>query len=283
MILFFLILILVVICTLLFLNNGPVCTPRLNGIKVAVGLTTIPERLGQMDTTIQSLLHQTYPIDAIIVSVPYYSARRDQVYDMSKISDNVKSNVHIHRTHDYGPATKVVGLMEYVNLIKQPGEEWWIMWCDDDNKYNRHTVETYVEKLNMYPHSAVCVASFEKHVAYSTHDGDSKGTLEGFAGVMCRYNDMPDLSLAYKPVTAEMYHHQMTSIEKDMFHSDDYTISYYLRRHGINLIKVSTSKYNWKIAIETEVKDASNNNGLHLLQDHLATYGRLRDFLEPTV
>ncbi len=278
-----LLIILIVLGILLYLSlrSRQSCT-RLQGVKIAVGLTTIPDRLGLMDTTIQSLLHQTYPIDAIVLSVPYYSARRDQAYDLSKISDSVKSNVQIHRTHDYGPATKAVGLMEYVKLIKKPGEEWWVMWCDDDRKYNRHTVETYVEKLNMYPRSAVCVASYEKNIAYSTHDGDSKATLGGFAGVMCRYDDMPDLSLAYRPVTADMYR-QMASIEKDLFHSDDYTISYFLRRHGLNLIQVSTPKYNWKLADETIVKEASDNNALYILQDHIATYGRVRDFLEPTL
>jgi len=120
--------------------------------KVIVTLTTIPSRLKYLNETILSLVDQSANIDEIVLSLPIKSIREPCEGDPYKLKNETieilkKYNVTIWRTKkDYGPATKLLGILERElpkNLSKE--EEPLIITVDDDKCYNKECVKNLLE------------------------------------------------------------------------------------------------------------------------------------------
>lgn len=119
-------------------------------------LTTIPSRIHFVHLTVNSLLNQKRPFDRIYVCIPHMSARFDCAYDIPE-SLSSRSDIVILRGTDYGPATKVLGLLE-ANL-PDIGPSTRIFYCDDDRIYDPDRSSEFYDASIAHPDSVICQAT----------------------------------------------------------------------------------------------------------------------------
>jgi len=110
-----------------------------------VSFTTIPDRLdlGLPTTTIQSILQQTHRPDILLINIPEVSRKgvvykKEKAEELEKLDPSVKIN---WLSNDYGPITKLMGTIEYIDAHKI--EDALICLVDDDGSY----VPTMIEEL----------------------------------------------------------------------------------------------------------------------------------------
>ncbi len=126
--------------------------------KVIVTLTTIPSRLKNINEVIISLLKQTIKADEIVLSLPLKSLREPNiVYELSheqKIFFDTNNITILRPINDYGPATKLLGVLER-ELERGTNTEPLIITVDDDKKYDKNTVKVLLEGWKRHPDSVV--------------------------------------------------------------------------------------------------------------------------------
>lgn len=119
-----------------------------NTWNIVISLTTIPSRIVNLDKTINSLLEQTLPIDAIILNVPYYSNRLKCPYPEILISH---PKLIINRCPDFGPATKILGTLMRPEIL----DSTTIIFLDDDRNYDKILVENLYKESVKYPDEVI--------------------------------------------------------------------------------------------------------------------------------
>jgi hypothetical protein len=214
--------------------------------------------------TIQSLLAQSRPADQIILSVPEKLARTGERFgdipkELQALADDGK--LKIHRTKDYGPATKFIGPLE---VGGDPDDK--ICWLDDDILYSPLLLQTLAEELDTRPKTALGVCGFfmtgATGYAIAPDHGGHAEILEGFGGVMCRRSDMPKADL-WPAIPASEFA-GLSATARARFLADDYMMSTELRKAGTATLVCNTPKLNrgnsLKIRPEGLGADALQNN-----------------------
>ena len=123
-------------------------------MQFVVSLTTIPDRVPYLEITIASLLQQSKKPDAIYVCLPHYSKRFQKPYPLPTFTDE---RIKLVRCQDYGPATKILGL-----LAECPPEitnETRIVFCDDDRIYDHGHLEALYDASLEKPNTVICLAT----------------------------------------------------------------------------------------------------------------------------
>ena len=232
--------------------------------KIIVGLTTTPTRIGKIMPTIQSLLAQSRPADQIILSVPEKLARTGERFgDIPKeiLALAKAGKLQIHRTKDYGPATKFIGPLE---VGGDPDDK--ICWLDDDILYSPLLLQTLADELETRPTTALGVCGFfmtgNTGYAIAPDHGGHAEILEGFGGVMCRRSDMPKADL-WPAIPASEFA-GLSPVARAKFLADDYMMSTELRKAGTATLVCNTPELNrgnsLKIRPEGLGADALQNN-----------------------
>ena len=238
---------------------------------VIVGLTTTPTRIGKIMPTIQSLLAQSRPADQIILSVPEKLARTGERFgDIPKeilaLADAGK--LQIHRTKDYGPATKFIGPLE---VCGDPDDK--ICWLDDDILYSPLLLQTLADELETRPKTALGVCGFfmtgATGYAIAPDHGGHAEILEGFGGVMCRRSDMPKADL-WPAIPASEFA-GLSPVARAKFLADDYMMSTELRKAGTATLVCATPDLNRTNALKIRPEGL----GADALQNNKGTGGNL--------
>jgi len=118
----------------------------MNKKHVVISLTTIPSRITKIGPTIDSLINQSYKVDAIYISIPPFCDRLGTKYPEYVFPPEVTI---IHPSKDYGPATKLLGLLECVDVKD------YIVIVDDDRHYDKELVEKLLAKSDEEPNSII--------------------------------------------------------------------------------------------------------------------------------
>lgn len=114
-------------------------------MRVVASLTTIPSRIENIEKTLNSIINQSYKLDAIYLNIPYTCQKEDSEYNIpSRLGDNC----HIMRCQDYGPITKIVGA-----LISEKDPDTIIITFDDDKIYPEELVKKMLYK---HQHNSDC-------------------------------------------------------------------------------------------------------------------------------
>ena len=79
---------------------------------IYISLSTIPQRLKNLNETIETLLKQTKKPDKIFVNIPFKYRRFKQTIKDDELPKFDNSIVEITRCEDYGPATKLLGSLD---------------------------------------------------------------------------------------------------------------------------------------------------------------------------
>jgi hypothetical protein len=199
-----------------------------------ISLTTTPSRIRLIRPVLESLAEQSCVADAILLNVPHRSRRVGQEY---VIPDWIAafSSVHVRRCRDYGPATKLLGALEFEN---DPAT--LLITVDDDTCYPPFMTEALLNTWHEHGDHVYCSAGFNisepnefaQNIAGHLHGirGHMRPVhvAEGYGGVLYRrglfgddifdIEDMPDCVLF----------------------SDDLYISNYLSRAGVKKFTVET-------------------------------------------
>ena len=238
---------------------------------VIVGLTTTPTRIGKIMPTIQSLLAQSRPADQIILSVPEKLARTGERFgDMPKeiLALAEAGKLQIHRTKDYGPATKFIGPLE---VGGDPDDK--ICWLDDDILYSPLLLQTLADELETRPKTALGVCGFfmtgNTGYAIAPDHGGHAEILEGFGGVMCRRSDMPKADL-WPAIPASEFA-GLSPVARAKFLADDYMMSTELRKAGTATLVCNTPELNRSNALKIRPEGL----GADALQNNKGTGGNL--------
>ena len=103
-------------------------------------------RITKIGPTIDSLINQSYKVDAIYISIPPFCDRLGTKYPEYVFPPEVTI---IHPSKDYGPATKLLGLLECVDVKD------YIVIVDDDRHYDKELVEKLLAKSDEEPNSII--------------------------------------------------------------------------------------------------------------------------------
>jgi len=189
------------------------------GRKIIVTLTTIPSRLANIGPTLVSINKQSVAVDEIVLSLPKDSLREPQKgVDPYKMNEGLKLLMHhlnttIYRcTKDYGPATKLLGLLERELPKKHSLDtEPIIITIDDDKIYHFDVIKQLLQGWKRKPDHALCrTGSVIKIINNKVKETPKKGcyikkdlpidVVFGTGGVLYRPSFFDDTIFDFKQV-----------------------------------------------------------------------------------
>lgn len=112
--------------------------------KFVVSFTTSPTRIGKCGPMIHSILNQTRKPDLFLLNIPEEFARTGETYNVPKY---IRKSLTVNRIDtDYGPATKILPAVMYLNKEKFDPATTRIIYLDDDIAYPPKMIDSY-EKM----------------------------------------------------------------------------------------------------------------------------------------
>ena len=192
-------------------------------MKYIVSFTTSPKRIHQIFEMVHSLVNQTYDADLIILNIPKVFNRTSEIYDVPK---SLRKLVHINVVErDYGPATKIVPTIAYLNENNYDKESTRIVYLDDDIVYPNvmlETIDSYVKINNDNVYSISGFNFINLNICGLRTDNRECSVAEGYGGVCVKLSMFKDDFTDY---IDEMIKH------KQCFLSDDVVLSNYYHKH----------------------------------------------------
>ena len=122
--------------------------------RVIVSLSTLPDRIGNLEPTIRSLVEQTRPPDEIVIAVPQFSKRQGKQYVVPDYLAKIPRVRILRCPEDWGPATKFIPVIQE-ELAGGRGDTLVVV-VDDDRTYPRDALETYLHYHAQLPEAALC-------------------------------------------------------------------------------------------------------------------------------
>ena len=127
---------------------------RADNNRVIASLTTLPDRIFNLEPTLRCLLNQTRPPDEIVLSIPEFSVRQKRPYSIPKYLSQFPTLRIVPCKTDWGPATKFIPLVQ--EELAAGRADTLIMVVDDDRIYPRDALETYLHYHEQFPNAALC-------------------------------------------------------------------------------------------------------------------------------
>ena len=84
---------------------------------IYVSISTIPQRLKNINESIESLLKQTKKPDKIFVDIPFKYKRFSETIEESQIPNFHNNCVEVTRCEDFGPGTKLLGSLKNLQFL----------------------------------------------------------------------------------------------------------------------------------------------------------------------
>ena len=126
----------------------------LPGRRVIASLTTLPDRIANLEPTIRSLLEQTRPPDEIVLAIPKFSIRQKMEYTVPAYLKEIPRVRILRCEKDWGPATKFIPVIQE-ELAGGRGETL-MMVVDDDRIYPKDALEIFLHYHQQMPEAALC-------------------------------------------------------------------------------------------------------------------------------
>ncbi len=126
--------------------------------RVVVSMTTIPSRIGLIDSVIDALLGQTYRDIDLRLYIPLACHRTGGGYEVpdrlaARAREDARFTIRRIAT-DYGPATKLLGAYEDLSARDCPPTAC-VITVDDDILLESHAIEELIEASGRYPGEAL--------------------------------------------------------------------------------------------------------------------------------
>ena len=137
-----------------FIRETLAAHSALDNRRVIASLSTVPDRIHNLEPTIQSLLKQTRPPDEIVLAIPEFSIREQRPYVVPEYLSRLPRVRVLRCPEDWGPATKFIPVVREELSVGR--RDTLIMVLDDDRVYPRDALETYLHYNQQLPGAALC-------------------------------------------------------------------------------------------------------------------------------
>ena len=171
---------------------------------IYVSISTIPQRLKNISTSIESLLTQTQKPDKIFINIPNKYKRFNEIINDEQIPKFFDKRVEITRCEDCGPGTKLLGSLDKLN------KNSLLILADDDHVYEDYMIEKFYYFYSKAPDNAY---------SFYVHPLGTFGVGQGADGFGINTNHLSGIKIFYDKIVKNY---------KELFLYDDLWISYFL-------------------------------------------------------
>ena len=171
---------------------------------IYISISTIPQRLKNLNQSVESLLKQTRKPDKIFINIPYNYKRFNETIRDNQIPKFDNSLVEITRCEDCGPGTKLLGSL---NKFEKNS---LVILADDDHVYEDYMIEKFFYFYSKAPNNAY---------SFYVHPLGNFGIGQGADGFAINTNHLTGIKIFYDKVVRDY---------KELFLYDDLWISYFL-------------------------------------------------------
>ena len=171
---------------------------------IYVSLSTIPQRIKNLNKSVDSLLKQSQKPDKIFINIPFKYRRFSETINDEQIPKFDSDIVEITRCEDCGPGTKLLGSL---NKLKRDSV---IILADDDNIYEDYMIEKFFYYYSLVPKNSY---------SFYVHPLGKFGIGQGADGFAINTNHLNGIKNFYDRVVKDY---------KELFLYDDLWISYFL-------------------------------------------------------
>ena len=179
---------------------------------IYVSLSTIPQRLKNLNESVKSLLKQTRRPDKIFVNIPFKYKRFSETIEDNQIPKFDSSIVEITRCEDCGPGTKLLGSLDKFE------KNSLVILVDDDHTYEDYMIEKFFYFYSKAPDNAY---------SFYVHPLGNFGIGQGADGFAINTNHLEGIKNFYDKIVKDY---------KELFLYDDLWISYFLYFYKNNKI-----------------------------------------------
>jgi len=171
---------------------------------IYISISAIPQRLKNLNQSVESLLKQTRKPDKIFINIPYKYKRFNETIKDNQIPKFDNSLVEVTRCEDCGPGTKLLGSL---NKFEKNS---LVILADDDHVYEDYMVEKFFYFYSKAPNNAY---------SFYVHPLGNFGIGQGADGFAINTNHLTGIKNFYDKVVKDY---------KELFLYDDLWISYFL-------------------------------------------------------
>ena len=171
---------------------------------IYISISTIPQRIKNLNESVKSLLNQTKKPDKIFINIPFKYERFTDVVEDDQIPKFDNNLIEITRCEDCGPATKLLGSL---NKLKKNS---LVILADDDHIYENYMIEKFFHFYSKAPNNAY---------SFYVHPLGKFGIGQGADGFAINTNHLTGIKKFYDKVVKNY---------KELFLYDDLWISYFL-------------------------------------------------------
>jgi len=213
---------------------------------IYVSLSTIPQRVKNINLSVDSLLKQTKKPDKIFINIPNKYKRFDEVVNDNQIPKFSDSRVEVTRCEDCGPGTKLLGSLDKLN------KNSLLILADDDHIYEDYMIEKFYYFYSKAPNNAY---------SFYVHPLGNFGVGQGADGFAINTNHLDGIKIFYDKIVKNY---------KELFLYDDLWISYFLYFFRKNKI----------LSLQEHLKKNDDNKRSLIYKTHIiasglvSTYGK---------
>jgi len=171
---------------------------------IYVSLSTIPQRLKNLNQSVESLLKQIRKPDKIFINIPFKYKRFAETIEDNQIPKFDNSIVEVIRCDDCGPGTKLLGSL---NKFEKNS---LVILADDDHIYEDYMIEKFFYFYSKAPNNAY---------SFYVHPLGNFGIGQGADGFAINTNHLTGIKDFYNKDARDY---------KELFLYDDLWISYFL-------------------------------------------------------
>ena len=171
---------------------------------IYVSISTIPQRIKNLNKSVQSLLNQTRKPDKIFINIPFKYKRFSETIEDRQIPKFDNNFVEITRCEDCGPGTKLLGSL---NKLEKNS---LLILADDDHTYEDYMIEKFFYFYSKAPNNAY---------SFYVHPLGNFGIGQGADGFAINTNHLKGIQNFFDKVVKNY---------KELFLYDDLWISYFL-------------------------------------------------------
>ena len=171
---------------------------------IYISISTIPQRIRNLNESVKSLLKQSMKPDKIFINIPYKYQRFNETVEDNEIPKFDSEIIEVTRCQDCGPGTKLLG-----SLSKMEKNSLLIL-ADDDHIYEDYMIEKFFYFYSRAPNDAY---------SFYVHPLGNFGIGQGADGFAINTNHLTGIKKFYNKVIKDY---------KELFLYDDLWISYFL-------------------------------------------------------
>lgn len=221
-----------------FVRETLAASPQLNEPRIIVSLTTLPDRMANLQPTLDCLCLQTRLPDEIVIAIPEIALRQQQRYVLPPFLREYPRIRILQAERDWGPATKSIPAIRDEMAAGRLNTA--IVVVDDDRIYPCDAIETYLHFERELPDAALCFRgaamprSFDWRDAKMIHGNRLRQPVPVAVVTGCG-------SYLIKPRFFDETLWDYSSAPRAAFYMDDIWISGCLDRRGVSKYVVPSS------------------------------------------